>query len=160
MATFLSPVEVVGMAVQTEQAGRQFYEQAASRAQSPSLKDLFQFLAGEEAKHEQRFASLYDQLRSTPAELPYNWDELVRYLKAITDSRFFLGPGKGMVLAQAAKSEQEALEFALQFEKETLLFYLELRALVGEPHQVVVEAIAREERSHIRRLAELEVEVR
>ena len=155
MASFLSPAEVVGLAVETEKAGRQFYEQAAGKAVSAPVRELFRFLAGEEVKHERAFAGLYAKLKEQPVELPYDWDELTAYLKVITDSRFFLGPDKALALAQAAKNEQEALESALQFEKETLLFYLETARLVAEPHRAVIGEIARQERHHIRLLSEM-----
>jgi rubrerythrin len=155
MATFLSPAEVVGMAVETERAGRQYYEAAAKNAVSPVVKELFRFLGSEEVKHERIFAGLYDKVNANPAELPHDWDELTAYLKVITDSRFFLGPDKALALARAAKDEAEALESALQFEKETLLFYLETARLVAEPHRGMVEEIARQERQHIRLLSEM-----
>jgi rubrerythrin len=160
MANFLSPAEVVGMAVETEKAGRQFYEQVTKKATLPVVKELFSFLGSEEVKHERTFAGLYAKLKEQPVELPYDWDEVTAYLNVITDSRFFLGPDKALALAQAASDEREALESALQFEKETLLFYLETARLVAEPHRAVIGEIARQERHHIRLLSEMKAERR
>jgi rubrerythrin len=49
----------------------------------------------------------------------------------------------------------EALEAALEFENETLLFFYELREAVRGPGQLVVERIAQEEKWHIQRLSGL-----
>lgn len=155
MPTFYSPAEVVGLAVETERAGQHYYELAAGDAKTAKVKELFAFLAGQEIHHRQLFEGLYRKIKETPAELPQNWDETVPYLKVITDSRFFLGDEKAINLVRAAKDEQEAVEFALQFEKETLLFYLEIGPLVADVHRPVVEDIAAQERLHIRRLSEL-----
>jgi rubrerythrin len=153
--TFFSPAEVVGMAVETERAGHQYYELAAKKANGPAVAELFTFLAGEEVKHEHVFAALYEKIREKPADLPFDWDELMPYLKVITDSRFFLGKDKAMALVQSARDEQEALAFALRFEKETLLFYLEITRFIAEPHRSVIGEVARQERMHIRRLSEM-----
>ena len=155
MATFYSPAEIVAVAVETEKAGQQYYRAVAERAATTGIKDLFVFLAGEEAKHERTFNALYQKIKETPAELPYDWDEVVQYLKVISDSRFFLGPDKTLNLAKSAGNEQEALEFALEFEKATLLFYLEIIELVGPAHRGTVLELTRQERMHIRRLAAL-----
>ena len=168
MTTLYTPTELVGLAVETEKGGRQFYEAAARDAASPAVKDLFLFLAAEEARHERTFSALHEKLKASPAELPYDWNEAVAYLRVITDSRFFLRAegtvpifrsGKmgqsPLAAARTAGSEDGALEFALQFEKETLLFYLELTRLVGPAHQAVLDELVRQERQHIRKLDEM-----
>jgi rubrerythrin len=155
MATFYSPSEVVGMAVETEKAGRQFYEATAAAARSTPSRDLFVFLAGEEVKHERTYQALYEMIKGSPGELPYDWDEAKQYLKAITESKFFLTPGRALPLARSAKNEVEALEFAIQFEKETLLFYLEIERLVAAEHRAIIKELTAQERIHIRRLSEL-----
>jgi rubrerythrin len=155
VATFYSPAEVVGAAVETEKAGRQYYLSAAETAATPAVKELFQFLAGEEAKHERTFSALYQRIKETPAELPYDWDEVLDYLKEITNTRYFLGSDKALSLARAAKNEAEALDFALEFEKATLLFYLEIPPLVAQVHRGILDELVAQERMHIRKLTAL-----
>jgi rubrerythrin len=154
MATFYSPSEVVALAVETEKAGQLYYGLAAQKTTAPRNRELLAFLADQEAEHQKAFAALYDKLEKAPAELPYNWDELVLYLQAITNSRFFLRADNAIALAGSAKDEREALDYAIQFEKETLLLYLEIERLVAEPFRAVVAGIAGQERQHIRLLAE------
>lgn len=153
MANFLSAAEVLGLAIETEKAGKEYYEIAAETAQTPALRDLFRFLAGEEVKHEKLFRQLQSGLSEKPQELPYDWEELSGYLKTITDSRFFLNPNKAISLARSAQNELEAVEYALQFEKETLLFYLELNRVVKPEQRQVIDEITAQERMHIKRLA-------
>jgi rubrerythrin len=140
------------MAVEAEKAGQQYYAGAAETAKTPAVKDLFNFLAHEEAKHERTFRNLYQKLKASPSELPYDWNDVVQYLKVIVDTRFFLAPEKALSLAQAARTEAEALDFALEFEKATLLFYLEIAGLIKSEHRTVVTELVQQERMHIRKL--------
>jgi rubrerythrin len=160
MATLLTPAELVGLAVETEKGGRRFYAAAAAATGAPAVKDLFNYLATEEARHERVFADLHDKLKAQPAELPYDWDETSSYLRVITDSRYFLSPHSPLVQSAAnVKSAGELLEIALQFEKETLLFYLELVQVVGPAHRGVLAELVGQERQHIRKLDHLRREV-
>ncbi|MEO0108839.1 MAG: ferritin family protein [candidate division WOR-3 bacterium] len=158
MATFYSPAEVIAAAVQTEQAGQEYYRTLAQGTMLAASKELFGFLAQEEASHERTFAALHAKFKTGPELLPYDWEEVVAYLKVLTASRFFLGPDKALSLAHSAQDEREALEFALQFEKDTLLFYLEIEQLVAPEDRSVVREIASQERRHIRRLSELQTQ--
>lgn len=153
MAIFYSPVEVIALAVTTEQTGKKLYETAAAHARKPELAELFAFLAREEATHEQVFQGLYEQVRTIPEQLPYDWNEVQEYLKAITDTRFFAGADKAIDQAVNAEDEQRVLDFALEFERATLLFYLEIVPLVSAAARATVENLIGQERNHIRRLA-------
>jgi rubrerythrin len=155
MAEIFSPVEAVGVAIATEQAGRRFYQEAARKACTPAVGELFEELAREEAKHEQTYSDLQRGLKETPAELPYNWDEAREYLSALSRSRLFMAPDQAIIQAGQACSEADVLDSALQFEKETLLFYQELAGYVGPAHQPVMAELIRQERLHILRLAAL-----
>jgi rubrerythrin len=51
--------------------------------------------------------------------------------------------------------QSEALLAALGFEKETLLFYYELREVLRDAGRLVLDDIIQEEKRHIRRLSEV-----
>ncbi len=63
------------------------------------------------------------------------------------ESEFFLGKNKSLPSMDRIRSVEEAVNFALGFEKETLLYFYWLRDAVKEKE--VVEEIINEERSHI-----------
>jgi len=81
------------------------------------------------------------------------YDEYDVYLKAALDSALFAGPDKALALAEQARDRQTALRMALGFEKDTLLFFYDLREMVSEAEQKAVTGIIREEKTHLRRLA-------
>jgi len=140
------------MAVETEKGGKLFYETVAAQSRSQSLKILFRFLADEENRHIGVFEGIAKTIKVVTAEMPANWEEVSLYLKAVTDSRYFLGEGKALSLAKDARTTEDAIGRALAFEKETLVFYLEAADAVPPVNRPAVEALIREERAHVRKL--------
>jgi len=144
MITF-SIREVVEQAIQTERLGEEFYTKMAERFHDDSeLSKLFQLLASHETRHGASFSQLKDKIGD---EEPEGWGEVTQYLKAIVDSEFFLGKDKCLPSLEHVKTALEAIDFALCFERETLLYYHTLRETLKE--KTIVDDIIREERSHI-----------
>jgi rubrerythrin len=144
--------EIMEMAVETEKGGKLFYETVAEQTRDDNLKGLFSYLADEENRHIRVFEDIARTIKVASDEMPANWEEVSLYLKAVTDSRYFLGPDKALVLAKDAKSTSQAVKLALAFEKETLVFYLEATDMVPTLNRPAIEALVREERAHVRKL--------
>lgn len=139
--------EILEMAVQTEKLGYQFYTGMADRFRSnQELVRLFSTLASKETVHEKTFSHLKKTVAQGSAE-PVEWEEVSNYLRAFVESEFFLGSAKSLPAMEHIRSAQDAVKFALGFEKETLLYFWELRSLVKEKE--VVDGIINEEKSHI-----------
>jgi len=150
--------EVLEMAVGTERSGQAFYQTASELVKKKSLKELFQYLAEEEARHLKTFQGLYNSFKERPETTPYNWEEAKLYLQALVDSKFFAGPDKAINLAKEAKSELEAINSAIDFEKDTLLFFHQILELIKPQDEKVVKKIIEEEKKHIRRLSTMKSE--
>ena len=155
MATFFSGDEIIKMAVQTEETGYEFYKLAQENAKSAKLKDLFNYLADAELRHKETYLGLKDAIAEAPQGVPIDWDELGLYIKAMTDSSFFVGSDKNINLAAQTKDEKEAVDFAIGFEKDTLLFFYQILDIVKSANKPVVEKIVQEEKEHIKKLAEI-----
>jgi len=153
MSIFFSVGEVVEMAISTERNGQAFYQTASKLAKEKNLKELLQYLAEEEGKHLKTFQGFYDTLKEGPETTPYNWEEAKLYLKALVDSRFFTGSDKAIQMAKEAKSEIEAVNSAINFEKDTLLFFYEMLEVIKSHDRDLVKKIIEEEKKHIRRLS-------
>lgn len=144
MAKF-SVREVVEQAVQTEKIGNEFYSAMAKKFnENHELKELFEILASQELKHERIFTELEKQIRDGE---PEGWDEVSLYLRALVDSEFFLGRDKSLSAIDRVKTAEEAIKFALGFERETLLYYHSLREAIKEKN--VIDEIIKEEKRHI-----------
>ena len=143
--------EIIEMAVQTERLGFQFYTSIAEKfKKNAELVKLFTTLASKEKTHEKTFSNLKDMVAKSGPE-PVEWGEVTNYMRAFVESEFFLGRSKSLPSMDRIKSEKEAVQFALGFEKETLLYFMELRKIVKEKE--MVEEVINEEKSHIMWLA-------
>jgi rubrerythrin len=142
-----SITEIMEMAVQTEVLGHQFYTSMAEKFKSDGgLVKLFTTLASKEKAHEKTFSELKNMVeKDKPA--PVQWEDVTDYLRAFVESEFFLGRGKALPSMDRVKSVQDAVSFALGFEKETLLYFMELRNIIREKE--VVDEVINEEKSHI-----------
>ncbi len=140
--------EILEMAIQTEKLGYAFYTGMAAKFKGDEgLEKLFTTLAMKEQVHERVFTKLKDTVDQQGTE-PVEWEEVSNYMRAFIESEFFLGRQKSLPTLDYIRSTKEAVKFALGFEKETLLYFMELRTLVKE--KKVVDEIIEEEKSHIR----------
>ena len=144
-----SIMEVLEQAVQAEVMGYDFYTAMAEKySKNEGLRNLFQTLAQKELLHKTRFEELKE---ITGEEEPEGWDEVSHYFRAVVESEFFLGKGKSLPSLDHIKEPEDAVRFAIGFEKETLLHFVGLRDVVK--NKEIVDEIISEEKSHIKWLA-------
>lgn len=154
MAVFTA-AEAINMALRIEQNGEAFYRGIAEKFQDPALKATMEDLAIQEQRHYQAFMKLSGYVMEPPSHSVQDWEEYTQYLQAAIDNAIFAGPDKALAMAKSVANVQEALQMALGFEKDTLLFYYDLRELMREPDRPLVNEIIREEKAHVRRLSAL-----
>lgn len=152
MAIFRA-TDIFEMAMELEKSGEIFYSKVAKKAASPEARALFEDLAEQEKYHYAAFKKMSGTVWEQSATSEEEWDQYLLYLQATLQSAFFEGSDKVLSLAEQVTDEQEALQMALGFEKETLLFFFDLRDKVSDADKPVVERIIDEERGHMRRLA-------
>jgi rubrerythrin len=146
--------EVIEIATRLEESGEAFYNAAAERATTPGVKALFRDLAVQEQYHRRAF----QQMGRDRVELilsPEQWHEFQAYTGALLQNSFFARPENALNRAAAAQDERSALQAALDFEKEAILFFQELESAVRGPGQQTVERVIQEEKRHIQRLSDL-----
>lgn len=155
MATVFSGDEIIKLAVKTEVTGYEFYKTALNKASNDGLKKLFKYLADAELKHKAMYEGLKDIIREPAQGVPSDWDELDLYVQAMVDSSFFIGGEKNINMATRAADDKSAVDFALGFEKDTLLFFYQILDVVKPANKLIIEKIISEEKDHIRKLAEI-----
>ncbi len=139
--------EVLEQAVQTERVGYQFYTEMAEKFKdNGDLVSLFKTLAAGELKHERAYAGLKELIGEADAEIE-GFEEVSLYMRAIVESEFFLGKNKALPSMDHIKTTKEAALFALNFEKETILYFLGIRDVVSE--KGLLDQIIREEQRHV-----------
>ena len=154
MAVFRAS-DVVELALQLEKNGEAFYRAAAVKTAIPEVRALFEDLAEQEVFHYQAFKRLAETEWDKPLMTPEEWGDYLNYLDATVQSAFFEGEEQSLALADKVADEKEAIRMAMGFEKETLLFFHDLRDLVPEGEKRTVSRIIAEEKTHLRRLASM-----
>ena len=149
--------EVIELAVQIEKSGYQFYDAILKRKDLNSkIRELIECLRDEELTHEATFKNLRSSEDYEKMGDPVNWPEAASYLKAISDSHIFHKPGAAIKLATETINEKEILENAIQFEKDTLLFFHSIYDKTeNERSKKIIKAIIDEEIVHVTKLKNL-----
>jgi rubrerythrin len=143
------------MALEIEKNGEEFYNAAAAKSDDAQITALFEDLAAQEQIHYKIFQKMLGGVGSAP-ELPAEeYDQYQAYMQAALDNALFTGEDKALALAEKATNRETALRAALGFEKDTMLFFYDLREMVGEADKEAVSRVIGEERKHVRRLAAL-----
>jgi len=152
MSIYLNANEIFQVGVEIEKNGKLFYETAADQAQDGSAKELFQELAAWESRHIEFFEKLRDQLpEAAGQEDLFNSDpEMGLYIKATADSHVFVKNKDVALLVSNLKHPIEVLDLAIQFEKDSVVFYSTVKMAVPEAFgRSQIDALANEEIKHI-----------
>ena len=145
MASFVNAADAVAAAVEIERRGHAFYEKVESKATGED-KDFFAFMAKEELRHEGIFQAMLDRLGGVPLPAGSTDEEYLQYVKGLLDSHTLFMPEQEKRILEAPVYQ------ALQFEKDTLIFFVELETMVPDSEKKFVRQCADEERKHIRML--------
>jgi len=154
-----SAIEIIDTAVRIEENGEVFYRGFAHTMATGDVKDLFLYLAGEEARHRSQFADLTSSIKKLEISMdaPHEEypEEYYAYLNAFADSHVFTKKDTGGNVAKRFATSNEALEFAIQIELDSVLFYTEMKRFIHNSQWPIVDRIANEERGHYLKLTHM-----
>jgi rubrerythrin len=154
MLTTLSGIEIVDIAKKIETWGVAFYDQASKHVDGAKARELFEYLRNEEKRHEAQFEKL---LASTP-EADGEWrdsEEYAGYMTALAENIVFPDPSEAKAMIAELDTEIAILNRAIDFEKESLLYFQEMRQVVREEDLPMLDHLVAEERKHLRLLRNL-----
>ncbi|MFZ2445935.1 MAG: ferritin family protein [Syntrophobacteraceae bacterium] len=153
MSYSFNAAEVYKIAIQIEENGKRFYEETQKSIDPPEVKKLFAELAQQEVEHKKKFESLMARL-PPESSAPTVWDpenEMDKYIKMMADDHVFVADIKDQI--SLAKDAASALKLAIQFEKDSVLFFLSLEdAAAGKKDQELIKTLVKEEQDHLKRL--------
>jgi rubrerythrin len=156
MAATFSADEIFEMAEEIERNGAKYYRKAAELVKDKGHKKLLQTLAEMEDQHEVTFGTLRSQLQSaTYAASVFDPEgQSSLYLQAMASGHVFDIRANPCDTLNDQSSMEDILKFAIECEKNSIIFYLGLKDVVpGEPEKLKVEYIINEERDHITQLS-------
>jgi rubrerythrin len=140
--------ELIDIAIGIEKAGYEFYSGCVDKFKELSIRDIFDFLAREELEHERLFQSFHE--KSDTAGL-YN-EEYYAYLRAIGGGRIFDSQLESIeTILSGITTPMDALKHAFSAEKDSILFYSELKELFTKDRDttLLLDRIINEERKHV-----------
>lgn len=152
MSIFFNADEIFQMGVQIERNGKTFYATVAQNSSDPAMQKLFSDLSRWESEHIQFFDRLRQALPDS-AKRGASFDpgeELLLYLQATADSHVFLRNKDIQELASRCKTPLEALDLALAFEKDSVVFYTTMKKVTPEEFgKKEIDRLIDEEIGHI-----------
>ena len=152
MAITFNADEIYNIAEQIERNGQKFYSDSAQRVQDATAKKVLQDLADMEVKHLKTFKALHAAL-TEQARQEITWDpdgQAGAYLQAAADSHVFKTATDPTTLLENNSDPREILELALQFEKDTVIYFLGVADMVPERlGKADVLGLVKQEQGHI-----------
>jgi rubrerythrin len=126
--------EIFQLGIQIETNGKQFYETVARNTMDLSVKGLFSELTKWESEHQQLFENLRKALPdSAKKETLFDPDgEQSLYLKTMAETHVFVKNRDVAGLASRCKTSAEALDLAIAFEKDSIVFFTTMKGIVPE----------------------------
>jgi len=158
VSNILQPAEVVEIGIEKEKKRRDFYALAAERfSGKKELAELFTRLRDWEEEHVRRFQEIRDRLKKAQYTESYS-GETEDYMQALVDSELYnaITPDR---FAEIVKTESDALEIGISFEKDAILFFSGLAHYLDPNEKSVVKQLIREEQQHMLYLFNLKKEM-
>jgi rubrerythrin len=148
---FFTGGEIIEVAIQIEKNGLYFYRSLAGILDQDDIIELFLHLAGEEEKHIKSFNSLYESLKDYKPEIA-DEEEYYSYIKMFADMNVFTKKeGLENMIGKIHKKE-DALNMAISFEKDSILFFAEIKDMVKTSQKEAVDNLINQEKEHLKKL--------
>ncbi len=146
--------EIVEIAIRVEKNGEKLYHILAEQTEIMTVKNAFTALANEESKHIASFDRIREIIGRFEPDEAYP-GEYSLYLQALADENVFSKKDIFMDLAKKVVTVTEALDLAVMFEKETLIFLHGVQDSLEQGDRPVLNELIMQEKEHIQKLSEI-----
>jgi rubrerythrin len=153
------PADVANFAIRIEENGERFYRYAATISDDEETRYLFNFLADEEIKHKNYFQSVLSRMDAIGG---FNFEtyqgEYMQYVQDYLDRKVIFSK-KAEDEFSGIKDILSAVNFAIDRESDSILYYSEIKNLVPPAQHVKIDQIIEEERRHFLKLSNFRKEL-
>ena len=154
MSISFSGSELINIAIDIERRGIAFYDTMTRSTDNDAAHDAFQNLADMEREHMLIFQGMLGEADKHQSPETYT-EEYTAYLNALIDNAVFTDDLVDSQMATQADSDIGVVELAISAEKDSILFYYEMKETMPRQAQPTVNRIITEEKLHLRQLSEL-----
>lgn len=145
MQEIFSIEDVINVMIELETCGNEHYLSLSKQTQSEELKNLFLNLANAEQKHKLRYEKFKKEILNFEHENVS--DDYEAYMLSLLKQTIrFLNETRNQI------NVEEGFLLAIQLEKDTILFLMELKSMIGQQFNADMEQIISEERGHLKLL--------
>src|SRR3989338_5788821 len=154
MGNIFAASEVVEIGIQIEKNGMDFYNTLFNNSNTAKAKEIYKYLAKEEEKHIAVFQKIFDCVEKYELVEAYP-GEYFAYMNALASGYVFTQKERGEKIAKGIKSDKEAVETGIGFEKDSIVFYEGMKRMVPEYDQKILRELIAQEESHLMQLTDL-----
>jgi len=146
--------EIVEIGIQIEKNGRDFYNVLLKQSKDIKARELFKFLAQEEERHIKSFQDILKKAVRYEVQ-GMSADDYFAYMNSLASEHVFTKADAGESVAKSIKSDKEAIDKAIGFEKDSIIFYEGVKKVVPADDKKTVDALIYQEQSHLRQLTDM-----
>jgi len=154
MSIVFSSGELINIAIGIERRGITFYDIMAKSTDNEMAMAVFENLVDMERRHIEIFQDMLGEAADTPPS-ESSTGEYSGYLQALIDDAVFTDDMITSEMASQADSDIKAIELAISAEKDSILFYYEMRDIMPRRALTVINGVIAEEKSHLQQLSEI-----
>jgi rubrerythrin len=158
MSIVFSSGELINIAIGIERRGITFYDIMSRSTDNERARGVFEELVQMERQHLKMFEEMLGEAGGQPPPEAAT-QEYSGYFQALVDSAVFTDDNITSEMATSAESDVQALELGIDAEKDSILFYYEMKDLMPRRFIPLVDRIIAEEKSHLQRLTEIKKEL-
>ncbi|MEO0096262.1 MAG: hypothetical protein ABIL46_09335 [candidate division WOR-3 bacterium] len=153
MANLFCASEVIEINIEARKRGLEFYKKVAKRTKSGDVKETFKWLADREEK---QLNALQEILKKIEVCQPFELypDEYSMYVQALLKKHKFNNVKKKDLLKKI-KTNADAVDTAIEYEKDSLLILYEMKNFVRKQELKIINKLIKETQSDIYRLNNL-----
>jgi rubrerythrin len=149
--------DILEFAVKIEENGEEFYRHAVEIADDGKIKELFEWLANEEIKHQKTFGEMLKNVEVNQA-----WEsfpgEYQNYVNEFVANMIFSDEQMAEIKDEV-NNALSAVKFAMNREKDAILYYQEMKRFVKEANHSTIEKVIDEERKHYAMLSAIKKDI-
>jgi rubrerythrin len=139
--------DVVDMGIEKEKARRDFYAKVAEKFDDEEMKNLFNRLSKWEETHIKKFSEIRKELDEFDTVESYP-GEMTAYMDSLVDDKLY-SQVKPDNFSEHIEDPVDAITYGIQFEKDAILFFMEMSKYVQSKNKEVIDQLMAEERHHI-----------
>ncbi len=159
MGKMLNINEILDFAIKIEQNGYAFYTRVAKKFNNLKIMKLIHYLAEEELRHESLFKALKKKKGIFTPHESYEGEYSI-YTEEFLRSHFLSTRESINKSIMIIKDEVDVIDFAIDFEKDSIVFFTTLKTFITEDKEDVIERIIKEEVNHLKKLFVLRNEIK